>query len=75
MVPGGNDTLLLGSLPAMTATALLTYLSMLAGIALVLGAPRAARIPMPAISCSPSGCDDPGIPANGSPAGGNPRVP
>lgn len=40
MVPGGNDTLLLGSLPALTVSALLTYLAMLAGIALVLGVRR-----------------------------------
>ena len=40
MVPGGNDTLLLGSLPTMTASALFSYLAMLAGIALVLGVLR-----------------------------------
>lgn len=40
MVPGGNDTLLLGSLPTMTASAWITYLAMLAGIALVLGIRR-----------------------------------
>jgi hypothetical protein len=60
MVPGGNDTLLLGSLPAMTASALLTYLSMLAGIALALGTLRATRMPMPIYTCSPAGCEDPG---------------
>lgn len=60
MVPGGNDTLLLGSLPAMTASTLLTYLSMLAGIALALGILRATRMPMPIHTCSPAGCDDPG---------------
>lgn len=58
MVPGGNDTLLLGSLPMMTAAALLSYLSMLAGIALVLHSLRAARMPMPAITCSAFGCDE-----------------
>ena len=58
MVPGGNDTLLLGSLPTLTATALFSYLAMLAGIALVLGTLRATRTPMPAFACSPSGCDE-----------------
>lgn len=58
MVPGGNDTLLLGGLPTMTLAALCAYLAMLLGIALVLGLLRAARQPMPALSCSPSGCDD-----------------
>ncbi|HXD41867.1 MAG TPA: YeeE/YedE thiosulfate transporter family protein [Ramlibacter sp.] len=43
MVPGGNDTLLLGSLPALTVSALITYLAMLAGIALVLGVRRGTR--------------------------------
>lgn len=60
MVPGGNDTLLLGSLPAMTASALLSYLSMLAGVALALGTLRATRMPMPILTCSPAGCEDPG---------------
>lgn len=59
MVPGGNDTLLLASLPAMTASALLGYLSMLTGIALALGTLRAVRMPMPLLACSPAGCEDP----------------
>ena len=44
MLPGGNDTLLLGSLPTMTAAALFSYLSMLAGIAMMLGVQRGARV-------------------------------
>ena len=58
MVPGGNDTLLLGSLPTMTGAAIGTYISMLAGIALVLALSRMARMPMPALACSPSGCEE-----------------
>lgn len=58
--PGGNHTLLLASLPAMTASALLGYLSMLAGIALALGTLRAVRMPMPLLACSPAACEDPG---------------
>lgn len=58
LVPGGNDTLLLGSLPTMTGAAAGTYLSMLLGIALVLWMMRLARVPMPALACSASGCDE-----------------
>jgi hypothetical protein len=58
MVPGGNDTLLLGGLPTMTGSALLTYLSLLVGIASGLGILRLARVPMPLISCTPAGCRD-----------------
>jgi uncharacterized membrane protein YedE/YeeE len=50
MVPGGNDTLLLGSLPMMTVGALFSYLAMLAGIALALGVLRETRVQMPAIA-------------------------
>ena len=60
MVPGGNDTLLLGGLPTMTLAAFGTYLSMLLGIALVLWTMRLAHVPMPALTCSPSGCDEAG---------------
>lgn len=60
MVPGGNDTLLLGGLPTMTLAAFSTYLSMLLGIALVLWMMRMARMPMPALTCSASGCDEAG---------------
>lgn len=67
MLPGGNDTLLLGSMPTLTVTAWCAYLSMLAGIALVLMGLRAARRPLPAVACSPSGCDEaPAPPANRS---------
>ena len=58
LVPGGNDTLLLGNLPTMTGAAAGTYLSMLLGIALVLWMMRLARVPMPALACSPSGCEE-----------------
>lgn len=57
-VPGGNDTLLLGTLPTMTGAAAGTYLSMLLGIALVLWMMRIARVPMPALACSASGCNE-----------------
>lgn len=58
MVPGGNDTLLLGGLPTITVAAFVGYSSMLAGIALVLGALRAAHAPMSAVACTPAGCEE-----------------
>lgn len=58
MVPGGNDTLLLGGLPTLTGAALAGYLSMLVGIALVLIMLRAAHAPMPAVACSPASCGE-----------------
>lgn len=57
MLPGGNDTVLLGGLPTMTGAALAGYLSMLMGIALVLVVLRTAHASMPAVACSPAGCD------------------
>jgi uncharacterized membrane protein YedE/YeeE len=62
MVPGGNDTLLLGSLPTITLAAVGSYLCMLMGIALVLWMMRVARVPMPALACSASGCDEKNAP-------------
>lgn len=58
MVPGGNDTLLLGGLPAMASTAVFAYLSLLAGIAAGLWLMRAARMPMPSAACSTADCAD-----------------
>jgi hypothetical protein len=60
MVPGGNDTLLLGSLPMMTVGALFSYLAMLAGIALALRFLRGTSVPTPAIASSHSGGDETG---------------
>lgn len=67
LVPGGNDTLLLGGLPALAPAALAAYLAMLLGIAATLWLMRLARMPMPAVTCSPEGCDE--RPAN-APASG-----
>jgi hypothetical protein len=57
MVPGGNDTLLLSGLPGLTTAALASYVAMLLAIAAVMEAMRRARIPLPAIVCTPWGCD------------------
>lgn len=56
LVPGGNDTVLLGTLPTLTVAALCVYLAMLLGIAMVLGIARAVHLPMPGLACSASGC-------------------
>lgn len=58
MVPGGNDTLLLNSLPTLAWQAAAAYLSLLAGIASVLWLMRRARMPMPAVNCTPAGCSE-----------------
>lgn len=58
IVPGGNDTLLLGGLPALTATAAQAYLCMLLGIGSGLALLRLLRIPMPAVGCSAGGCNE-----------------
>lgn len=58
MVPGGNDTLLLGGLPAFTATAALAYLCLLLGIASGLALLRIARVPMAPIACDANGCSE-----------------
>lgn len=68
VVPGGNDTLLLGGLPSLAVGAVGAYLSMLLGIASVLLVMRLARVPMPAIACSAEGCEErPASPAGGEP--------
>jgi hypothetical protein len=46
--------------PSMSDAAVASYLSMLVGIALVLAALRAVRVPMPVVACSPAGCDEAG---------------
>ena len=58
LVPGGNDTLLLGGLPTLAPAAVAAYVAMLLGIASMLGLMRLARVPMPVVACSPEGCDD-----------------
>ena len=58
MIPGGNDTLLLSGLPALTIAAAGAYAFMLFGIASVLWGMRLARLPMSAIACTPSGCEE-----------------
>jgi hypothetical protein len=63
MVPGGNDTLLLGGLPAFTGTAALAYLSLLLGIASGLVVLRLAHVPMPAFACDAGGCSESRPPA------------
>lgn len=58
MVPGGNDTLLLNTLPTLALPAIGTYLTMLGGITTVLWLTRRARMPMPATRCTEAGCTE-----------------
>lgn len=69
LVPGGNDTLLLSSLPAFSASAAVAYVAMLAGIALTLVAKGHWGLPMHTIQCSPAGCIEVTTPPPTSPAG------
>jgi hypothetical protein len=54
LIPGGNDTLLLSSLPALTASAAVAYVSMLAGISLGLLALQEKLVRRAGISVSAS---------------------
>lgn len=56
LVPGGNDTLLLSSLPAFSASAAVAYLAMLAGIALMLVTRARLGQPMHTLQCSAARC-------------------
>lgn len=56
LIPGGNDTLLLSSLPALSPTAGAAYAAMLLAIAAVLRIQEALGLPPPELRCSPSGC-------------------
>jgi len=56
LIPGGNDTLLLSSLPALSLSAGGAYAAMLLAIAVVLRVQQALGLPVPELRCSPSGC-------------------
>lgn len=56
LIPGGNDTLLLSSLPALSPTAGAAYAAMLLAIAAVLRIQEALGLPSSELRCSPSGC-------------------
>ena len=66
LVPGGNDTLLLGALPALTSTAALAYASLLVGIASGLMLLRLARVPMAPFTCDATGCSESPTPTSSS---------
>jgi uncharacterized protein len=51
LVPGGNDTLILVAIPALSPWAVPAYLAMLAGVALGLTLLRWRRQPLPQVSC------------------------
>lgn len=56
MTPGGNDSLLLYGIPALSPHALPAYLAILAGIALVFGAARLMGLPLPQVRCTGDVC-------------------
>ncbi len=58
LVPGGNDTLLLGGLPTLAIAAIAAYVAMLLGIASMLGLMRLVRVPMRVVARSPEVCDN-----------------
>ena len=56
MTPGGNDSLLLHGIPALSPHALPAYLAILAGIALVFGTARLMGLSLPQVRCSGDVC-------------------
>lgn len=58
LIPGGNDTLLLSTLPTLAIQTVIAYLALLAGIASILWLMHRAHVPMPAIACGPDGCSE-----------------
>jgi len=56
LIPGGNDTLLLGAIPTLSPWALGTYLALLAGIALALLVMRRMAGSLPRVECSGDKC-------------------
>ena len=58
LVPGGNDVLILHSIPALSPHALSAYLGMLAGIALPLVLMRVTRGAIMGVDCSGDVCKD-----------------
>jgi hypothetical protein len=66
LVPGGNDTLLLGAMPSLSMQAVGAYAALLAGIAVTLAVMERLRLPMAAVRCASDECIE--VP-HGSPDG------
>ncbi len=58
LVPGGNDTLLLGAMPSLSLQAVVAYAALLAGIAVTLAVMARLRLPMSAVRCGNDECSE-----------------
>lgn len=56
LVPGGNDTLLLGAMPSLSLPAVGAYAAMLSGIAATLAVMHRLQMPMAAVHCAADEC-------------------
>ena len=56
LMPGGNDTLLLSAMPALSSQALLVYGGLMVGIAVTLVAMKQMKLPMSAVLCANDEC-------------------
>ena len=56
LMPGGNDTLLLSAMPALSSQALLVYCGLMVGIAVTLVAMKQMKLPMSAVLCANDEC-------------------
>lgn len=63
LIPGGNDTLLLSSLPTLSLSAASAYGAMLLTIAATLRLQQALGLPLPELRCSPAGCVESAAPS------------
>lgn len=63
LIPGGNDTLLLSSLPTLSLSAASAYGAMLLAIAATLRLQQALGLPLPELRCSPAGCVESAAPS------------
>lgn len=59
LIPGGNDTLILVAIPTLSPWALVTYFSLLAGVAAGLLLMRAVRGSLPRVACAADRCITP----------------
>jgi hypothetical protein len=58
LVPGGNDTLLLGAMPSLSTQAVGAYAALLAGIAATFAIMERLRVPMAAVQCGDDECTE-----------------
>ena len=56
LMPGGNDTLLLSAMPALSSQALLVFGGLVVGIAVTLAAMKQLKLPMSGVHCANDEC-------------------